>query len=233
MSSDPNNIQGGSADVGISIEDPNLFTYGGRWYNFAAVITNPDESIEDERLDNKHIELFEYVNEINCLFIKGRLIFTDICGTISKFLNRIDNHLAVTVRQMKKVSDGGNEEGQLEMFVDETRKESERVFTHVFIVQNIGILKREGQAITYQLDLISDLWYKGCASLVYSNYDKKEGDNPYKILLDLFQQVLEKETDPLGFNIAAAKTPEMKIKYCTNGSETLEDIVPYIFNQVL
>lgn len=228
-----NNIQGGSADVGISIEDPNLFTYGGRWYEFAAVITNPDKSIGDERLDNKHIELFEYVNEINCLFIKGRLIFTDISGTISKFLNRIDNHLAVTVRQMKKVSDGGNKEGQLEMFVDETRKENERVFTHVFIVQNIGILDRQGQAVKYQLDLISDMWYKGCAKVVYSNYDTVDGVNPYDIMLTVFQQVLEKEVDPLGFTTAAGETPELKIKYCTNGNESLETALPYLFNQVL
>ena len=227
-----NNIQGGSADVGISIEDPNLFTYGGRWYNFAAVITNPDESIGDERLDNKHIELFEYVNEINCLFIKGRLIFTDICGTISKFLNRIDNHLAVTVRQMKKVSDGGNKEGQLEMFVDETRKENERVFTHVFIVQNIGILKREGQAVTYQLDLISDMWYQGSGKLIYSNYNIAEGINPDQIMLELFQQVFKEEIDADSFNIAKGKTPELKIKFCTNGNESLETVLPYLFNQV-
>ena len=221
--------------TGISIEDPNLFEYNGRWYLFAASITNPDISLTPERLDNKNLQLFEYSNEINDLCLKGRIVYTDIDGNISKYFNRLDNHIVVGVKQMIKKTSGTGANA-VEMFEEFGRAEGADKFIHSFIVQNMGIVDRKEQAITYQLDLISTNWYKVCSKIVFSNYsaksdnDENKPKNIYKIMQALFvaDNLI---TEPDGFKNISEKS-KIRLDYSTNGNEDITTALPYLFNRL-
>ena len=202
---------------GISVEDPCLFTYGGRWYYFIATISNPDKSVGHQNLDNKNLELFEYVNEINVLCPYGQIIYHDLDGSISRFFNRMDNKIEIVCTQMKKV-----QEGKVEMFYPAGRGNGEDTFAHSFIVQNFGILHREKQNITYQISLISTLWYCLCSQITFSNYltlatetAEKEVKNGFLVGLDrFFRRLLNK-----------ASKNKQPAEFPTNGFEILETIL--------
>lgn len=230
---------------GINVEDSCLFTYGGRWYYFTAMISNPDISIGAQNLDNKNLELFEYTNEINTLCLYGNIIYNDLNGSISRFFNRQDNHVEVVCKQMKKVSDGGgsSEHPPLEMFVPAERSDGANIFAHSFIVQNIKILHREGQNVTYQISLISTAWYLLCSKIVFSNYPLTEPAsaekprNGYRMLkmflLKAFENAKEDfKVDDETFDNAANTTKELEIPYITSGNDTCFSIIKYIFDRL-
>lgn len=232
---------------GISIEDPSLFTYSGRWYQFVAIMSNPDKSVEDQILDNKHLELFEYTNEINSLCLYGNIKYFDVDGSISRFFNRIDNRITVMCRQMKKVSDGSTPDGNTnEMFVPFGRGDGQDVFEHTFIVQNIGILNRDRQNITYHISFISSNWYQLCSRITFSNYaviTKVEGANKNekpvngylmlnKFLVDAFKNKKSVKVNEQSFKDAADSSNEIEIPYMTNGNDTVFSVMPYIFDRL-
>lgn len=229
---------------GINIEDPCLFTYGGRWYYFTAIISNPDKSVGHQALDNKHLELFEYTNEINSLCIYGNVIYFDVDGSISRFINRMDNHLVVTCQQMRKVSDGGNNKtSPMEMFVPYGRANGQDTFTHTFIVQNIGILDRDKQNITYQISLVSTNWYQLCTEISFSNYaayyagieSKETPTNGFRMLKTFLSNALKPKpgvtVDESSFDTCASNS-KTKIPLITNGNDNVFTLVPYIFDKL-
>lgn len=212
--------------VGITIEDPDIFQFNGRWYLFAAEISNPDVRVEPERLDNKNIQMFEYTNELNSLCLHGKIVYTDWDGRVSKYFNRMDNHMTIGCKQMQKVKDG-----EMEHFVEMERGNAS-MFTHVFIVQNIGIIDRKDQEITYEIELISRNWYKICANLIYSNYDSKsdKDKNVYNIIKSLFE-LDELKVDSTGFTNIAQRS-NIRIDYATNANESLITALPYLFDRL-
>lgn len=229
---------------GISVEDPCLFTYGGRWYYFTAMISNPDVSVGAQNLDNKNLELFEYTNEINSLCLYGNIIYNDLDGSISRFFNRQDNHVEIVCRQMEKVSEGGtSEQPALEMFVDIERSDGANVFAHSFIVQNIKILHREKQNITYQISLISMAWYLLSSKISFSNYplsepaSEKKPRNGYTMMKNfLTNAFLPKpdafKVDDKSFDDAAKTTKEIEIPLITNGNDNCFSVIKDIFNKM-
>lgn len=222
---------------GINVEHPELFQYGGRWYYFVAMISNPDIFVGQENLDNKHLELFEYTNEINSLCLYGNIIYTDINGTISKFFNRQDNHVEIGIRQMEKKSDGGgsSEKPGLEQFVPTGKAD----FMHTFIVQNIKILNRVKQNVTYQISLISSAWYLLCSRITFSNYvddAEKYPRNGYKMMEKFLVQAFQKNSktflvDSKSF-IDAANTSKIEIPFITNGSDNCFTARRFIFDRL-
>lgn len=239
------NLGGGGGGVssprgpsGISVEDPCLFSYAGRWYYFTVMISNPDTKIGAQNLDNHHLELFEYTNEINSLCLYGNIIYNDIDGSISRFINRMDNHVEVVCVQMEKAQDGTS----LEMFVETNREDGANEFKHTFIVQNIAILNRVGQMITYQISLISSAWYLLCSRIDFSNYPLTEAEsdkkprNGYrmmkKFLADAFvrnQETFKIDVD--SFEACATKS-KIEIPYITNGNDTVFTAKKYIFDML-
>ena len=224
--------------AGISIDNPKIFAYGGKWYFFDINISNP--SIGIQNLSNKYIELFEYTNEINSLCLYGNIIYTDIDGSISKFINRVDNLISVNCTQMEKKQDGGN----LEIFQKIKRENDEDTFFHLFIVQNIGILSREKQAITYQISLISTSWYLFSSKLDFSNYpiDTKVFDeaskprNGYLILLKLLSESISKSKSFKihvdTFQKLAEKSSNKVIPFITNCNDNMFSVMKYIFDRM-
>jgi len=223
---------------GINVEDPTLFQYGGKWYYFVAMISNPDVSIGAQNLDNKHLELFEYTNEINSLCLYGNIVYNDIDGSISRFINRQDNHVEIGIRQMEKVSDvgGTSVKPSLEVFVPTGKAD----FMHTFIVQNIRILDRKKQNITYQISLISSAWYLLCSRIVFSNYGKAVDPklkNGYHMMQKFLTDALSVNSnsfmvDPKGFEDAAAKTKTIEIPFITSGNDNCFSVRKYIFDKL-
>lgn len=233
MNQDDVSTLGNGTSGGISIEDPNLFSYNGRWYLFMAELTNPDKSIGSVRLVNRCIDYFEYVNEINSICMTGKIRYTDVDGQVSKFFNYPDSHLVVRVKQMQKKEDGSGDNRQ-EIFVDMDRgKESS--FQHSFIVQNMAIVDRQGQAITYELSLISTLWYKACPAMAFSNYSTKEGKTRPKNIIEIMECLFVDnglQVDPKGFENAKA-TSKISLDYATSANDTIETALQYLFNKLL
>ena len=222
---------------GVNVEHPELFQYGGKWYYFVAMISNPDVSVGAQNLDNKHLELFEYTNEINSLCLYGNVIYTDVAGSISKFFNRQDNHVEVGIRQMEKKSDGGgsSENPGIEQFVPTGKAD----FMHTFIVQNIKILRRVKQNVTYQISLISSAWYLLCSQITFSNYGpdvKKYPRNGYAMMKNFLVQAFQKNAETFKVDTDsfdnAANTSKIEIPFITNGNDNCFTVRRYIFDRL-
>lgn len=238
---------------GISVEDPCLFTFNGRWYYFVATISNPDTTIGAEALDNKHLEIFEYVNEINSLCLYGSVIYHDFDGSISKYFNRMDNHMQIVCKQMERVADG-----QMEMFVDYGTAGS--YFAHTFLVQNIKILERDKQCITYQISLISTIWHALCANLTYSNHldkstyyfllgkdaalkeqekintNEKYSKNGFTILKNVLIEALKPISPDVTVNVdsfdACAAKSKSEISLFSNGNDNAFTLIRFVLDRL-
>lgn len=228
---------------GVNVEHPNVFMYNGRWYTFTANIfnltTKENGKVVHEELDNQHIEQFSYVNEINSLYLTGELIYHDINGTISKYINKNYNHLTVVCSQlvMEQVGNGSGLMGQLQKLINFMKNVSANMsaaFQHTFIIENIEIMNRKENVITYRLKLISENWYKLIGKLEFSNYDKESNadeKNVFFILKTLFEQA-GLETDEKTFNLAIKQTKDIAIDYIVGDNDSLLNIVPYLLNKL-
>ena len=250
------------SQTGINIEHQAIFSSGGNWYYFYAVMTNPNVGVE--MLDNKNIDMFEYTNEINSLCLYGSITYHDFSGNISKYFNRVDNHLNVYCQQLRQVRDGS-----AEMFVNSDRKDGADTFSHIFIVQNMKILERNAQRVTYRISLVSSAWYLLCSKITFSNYSQDPVDailnrvgfssnindllknkdkaeqlkveekprNGFLILKKFLVDALKENNDSFSvdvdsFDACAATSPNVDIPYITNGSDNVFTAKKYIFDRM-
>lgn len=200
---------------------PNIFQSGdGRQY--ALVITlspDPDSSAEDNAvsLDALGIEEFNYTSELNSLVLTGQIIYVDKYGLVDKFLEQQYCRCDVIFAEMLADDDGSISNGQID---------EENCFEHSFIVDNLKIVKRFGEQIKYQIDLVSVHWYNCISKIQFSNNDK-DPQSVFDILKACMNSV-NLATD----DMYDAVNTEVKINYAAQANDNLFQVFNYLMDKL-
>lgn len=112
-------------------------------------------------LDIEDVESFEYVNELNQLFLTGTLIYVDRNGTIDRFIEQNEVIVEVQCSEVKE-----NYDSQI------TVKDSTSInFKHRFLVDKFKIEARDKTVIKYRISLVSVNWLKCIKTIPFTNYN--------------------------------------------------------------
>lgn len=142
----------------------NNYKYAGKTYYFAINICS-DLAEKDTRYEdflNENIQMFEYENTLNSLFLTASLIYVDKYGSIDKYINRQFVYCQVDHIEYEVISDGD---------INMQRLSDTNRFHHRFFVTSIEILNRNMTEITYKLKMVSVNWLNCAAYVQYTNYN--------------------------------------------------------------
>lgn len=79
-------------------------------------------------LANENIECLQFENALNRLCLTGSLVYTDVEGYVTDFLNRTNVEVIVDLRRILTTSDGD---------ISIKNTDEANTFYHVFLVNNI------------------------------------------------------------------------------------------------
>lgn len=195
------------------------FVYSGQKYTLGVVLFNNSERFKQlHALNNSNIESLEIVNEANCLYLTGEMIYIDQYGIVDKYYEKQFTWLAVQFGEVQ--------EQKLED-VDSAKLDPSNFFSIDFYVTSIELLNRNHNVITYKVSFVSSNWFKAIANISYSNYGKRP-----ETLFDLIKTALqlnELKIDDKSFD--EVKT-NVKINYITNGNENSISMVKYLLSKM-
>ena len=204
----------------MSQQGTNQFKYNGEKYTFTVTFNHSDLK-KPISLEHQQILKFQYVNELNQLCMTAELDCVDTGGQIDRLLDKMHVLCYVFLAAHKQKND--------EAFTVE-KIDGDKVFQHIFLVDNIGITDRHDSQITYKIKLTSINKIRCSANIAYSNYaiDNDEEKSVFNILKACLIQA--------GLNIDAesfeAVTTPVKLDYITNGNDTAETILKFLLNRL-
>lgn len=196
------------------------YKYAGKTYTFIAYLhtNSADNSTDGNYLNNEDIVSFQYVNEFNKLYLTGEMIYIDKYSIVDKFFQEQITYCTVSNIEHEYSSDN----------LFNTKKLSDVYkFQHTFIVDNIQIIERSGNTLTYKFTLIGKNWYNCISNLQYSTYNQKKSDifDILKSLIIQSGQVCE----PITFNNIKAN---VNIDYITHENDNLITCFKYLMNKL-
>lgn len=195
------------------------FIYSGQKYTLEVALFNNSENFKQfHALNNENIESLEIINQANCLYLTGEMIYVDSYGVVDKYYEKQFTWLAVQFGevQMQKTEN-----------VDSSKLDPENFFSIDFYVTSIELLNRNHHVLTYKISFVSSNWFKAIANISYSNYSKRP-----ETLFDLIKVALslnDLQVDDKSFD--EVKT-DVKINYITNGNENSISMVKYLLSKM-
>ena len=204
----------------MSQQGTNQFKYNGEKYTFTVTFNHSDLK-KPISLEHQQILKFQYVNELNQLCMTAELDCVDTGGQIDRLLDKMHVLCYVLLAAHKQKND--------EAFTVE-KIDNDKVFQHIFLVDNIGIIDRHDSQITYKIKLTSINKIRCSANIAYSNYaiDNDKEKSVFNIMKACFIQA--------GLNIDAESferiTTPVKLDYITNGNDTAETILKFLLNRL-
>ncbi len=196
-----------------------LFEYAGNKYFLA--IDFYDEQGDMIAVDNESVESFEYVNELNQLYITGSITLVDNKGYVDRLINQMYPGCKVHFAQ---VNPKGDNEGTVKAQLNQIQ--ADLIFVHKFYINNIQLIDRKQNVFKYKLQLVSANIFKMLSVLNYTNYHK-EPEKIFDIIKALISQA-ELKID--GQTFGQVVSP-VKMFYITNGNDNLLTSVKYLMNK--
>lgn len=203
--------------------DKSVFQYSGKKYKFIAYLTS-DYEMENSNnlkycLDNNAIELFEFSNGFNDLWLTGSIIYTDVYGKLDKLLNLQYSFCRIYFAQATTKTDNMI---QISEFSEVNK------IDHVFFITNVEILDRQKTEIKYKINLVSAHIFCCLSNILYSNYNDQNSINIFDILKTCIIKAGLRVNSESFDNITTTRT----LKYITNGNDNLTSIVKYLLNKL-
>lgn len=196
----------------------NAFMYNGTRY-VLQVVMHTFDNIEDScALDILSLDRFEYTNQLNDLLLHGHIVYVDKYGILDKFLDEQFVFCEVSFAKSNEKYDGP---------VSIQRLSQTSHLEHTFFVEGMQILSREKSIVTYQIDIVSSNVLNCSSNIVYSNYDI--GPQPVLDVLKNCMTIGGLQIDMQSFESVKSS---VELQYITNGNDTLETVVPYLFRRL-
>lgn len=198
----------------------NQFKYNGEKYTFIITLDHTDLK-KPITLENQQIIKFSYTNEFNHLYMTAELECTDSYGAIDQLLEKLCVQCCVILNGHKQKTDNS---------ITIEKYDENKMFRHVFIVDNIKITNRKEQVLTYKITMSSINRLKSMSNITYSNYAVKniKEKGIFNILKNcLLQAGMRVDSDSFD-NI----TTPITLDYITNGNDTPETILKFLLNRL-
>lgn len=195
------------------------FQYNGRRYNFTAIIswdqTDPKKSTA---LDNNHINSFMYTNEINTLFLKGYVEYTDTRGLIDKILDKQFAYCEINFIEIDVDSDKD--------YAVETPSKTHKLYQK-FYVDSVEILDRHENEIKYRLNLVSRNWFQCISKVEYTNYNTEKED-----IIDIIKGILKYSNLAVNSKTFDLVKSGVKMNFITDINDTATTSIGYLLNKM-
>ena len=113
----------------------NTFYYNGKKYYLLILFNSYNDlnNTYETVLNNSDIVSFEYVNELNCLYLKGEIVYKDQKGELDKYLEKNISYVEVRFVEVKEKIDSS---------IDVINLDTNTNFLHKFIIDKIKIENR-------------------------------------------------------------------------------------------
>ena len=221
----------------MSIQIPTTeFTHDGKIFQLVVAIGTYEDILlpvdfennkKYQMLTNENIESVQFENALNQLYMTGSLVYSDVEGYITDFLNRTNVEVIIDLRRILTTSDGD---------VSIKNTDTSNTFYHEFLVDNIQILDRDGGTLKYKLFLVSKHYTAMIKTLHYSNYNKKP-EKLTDILKILLKQAASGFSDEPLFKLskqfeADECASDVKINYATNGNDNMLTISKFLLSRM-
>lgn len=146
--------------------------------------------------------------------MRGKITYEDIDGSIDRFIDEQFSYCDVQLTQHEATIDAN--------FVV-TQPKLEHKFEHTFLIDSIKILERQKSSIKYEIQLISNNWFRCAANVIYSNYDTGAED-PLSILKNCMSMA-GLPIDSRTFDVVKSSA---SLSYITSGDENLFSVFKYL-----
>lgn len=205
------------SDVNESIN----FECDGVNYAFQAHICGymPDNQLTSYAIQNSYLISYMQVNKLNSLCLTGELEFEDHDGSVSWLHNASHTYAIISFSKHEVERDG-------EIEVD-TYPERQAI-NHTFLIDNIEVVDRVENVITYKLYLKSQHWYNLSRSVFFSNYDVDQEDI-FKIIQKILVACVGEQQISKSFGDVQG---EAKINYAASPSDNFFTAFAYLYRRL-
>lgn len=200
---------------------PNTFKYSNKQYSLAITLWSQQEdgtSTLTTGLDGGDVESFEYSTKLNSLLVEGKIVYFDQYAFIDKFLSQNICYCYVQFAEHLHAKPGKEGMGNLD---------PDRTFEHTFIVRSIKPLDRQQNRIKYEIDIVSENWFRCAANVRYSNYDRGR-----ETILDILKNCLAQNglnIDKDSFDVGRTN---VAINYISKLNDTVFTTMRFLLHQL-
>lgn len=202
-------------------QDRNTFKYSNKNYTVNVVLyTSTGNESTDLRVsfDANDIEVVEYSTKLNDLLVTGHVVYTDQYAMVDKFLSQHICYCYIYFAEHKPAKNADNSIGD---------PDPKKTFSHTFIVTNIKPLDRQQHKVKYEIDLVSELWFKCIANVQYTNYDRTE-----EPVFEIFKNCMvtnDLQVDQESFGRTKA---DVQIPYMTKLNDNMFTVSQYLMKRL-
>lgn len=145
--------------------------------------------------------------------MRGKIIYEDINGSIDRFIDQQFSYCDVWFIEQKTTADS-----KFTITHSDQHK-----FEHTFLIDGIKILERRKSSIKYEIQLISNTWFRCAANVIYSNYDTGTEDP-----LSILKNCMSIAGLPLDSRTFDCVKSNASLSYITSGDENLFSVFKYL-----
>lgn len=195
------------------------FVYSGQKYTLSfTMYVNSAKHFSTHSLNNEDVQMFEYTNAFNQLYLKGTLTYTDRYGIVDKYLEKQYPYLKVLFSETEK---------EIENDITTEKLSPTNKLQHDFFITNVEILNRQGSIISYRMHLVSVNWFKLIGNITYSNYSKRP-----ETVIDLIKTAFALNNLNVGKETFDKVKTEVKLNYVTNGNDNTLTMIKYLLSKL-
>ena len=197
-----------------------MFNANGRNYMFHADFFYVDRrgQSKSDVLNFDDLISFQYQNELNKVCLYAELTYYDRDGRVSPLLESNCSSMNITFCEIFSKGDGK---------IALTKVENAQKFVHVFIVNNIEILSREQNGITYKLILEDSRWMNFSQNIIFSNNNKSPQDI-FDIVKDILVQCCKLTVASNYHDVRS----NVMLQYCSMPNDTFFSAYDYLYRRL-
>lgn len=212
----------------------NTFRYAGKQYLFFAKIYNDDSKNTDNNfsyaLENGFILNCEITSELNKLFIYGSMEYIDTYGRFDKFITTSNSYITISICEVEEEIKEEKSVGWLNFGSKKTvtyKYSEDKSFLHTFYIEKMEILERKGNALTYKISFVSNLFLSLLKNIRYTNYDLEE-ESIFDIIKNCMNEVKLKVDETTFDEIVT----DVKLHYISTNNDNLLSITNFLMNKL-
>ena len=195
------------------------FQYNGARYSFTAIISwDQTDQSKSRALDNSHINSFMYENEMNTLFLRGYIEYTDTRGEVDIILDKQFAYCEINFIQIDVKSD--------QDYTIDTPSKTHQLYQK-FYIDSIQILDRRENEIKYRFNLVSRNWFQCVSKIDYSNYSTEKED-----IVDIIKNLLSYSNLAPNKDTFDLVKSGVKINYITDMNDNAATAIGYLLNKM-
>lgn len=205
------NVSQAAIQIPASAIDINGFAYE---YNVVVQSFEKEKSTVDQ-INQKDIQLVQFSNKLNQLYMDGIVEFTDTTGHFDKYMYLQYSFVNINIKEYSKVQGGNIKMGYVKF-----------EFNHDFLIDRIQILERKESNVRYRFYLVTSKILNLIRKIDYSSYGKSmDVTDHLKLFLTEYDEL------QIGKTLDENKDGIIT-EYITNGNDNFFSLFRFLMNRL-